>query len=1568
MSTNSILLSLMKSVKGVFKKRLSPYNLRSRRSAIPVVQSSTPKVNRETQASLSEEDNFSLLRELPYQATNPREISEPVLRIQSGDQPRHSTAYSNADQADITNRATIDISIDPRTSIEYPPIVQSSSSKHHPPGGLRQGSESSSLEDFSPLDSRSTPRIALEVEQISKDTERPRQELSAAGNSNSPADILNQVETRIHYENSKENSKQKSKQKSKQTARRARFESSSSDDLEDTLSTCSREDSEDQNFDSAEDPAKMDRKLFEEQQRLLTALTQKLAAKDIRIDKFRGYETDDINRWFEKLELQLEAKGIRTIDSVAISQVVNNLSGPAETFMFELPSHERKDYTSLKQALQRRYSTKDRTWVRRQRLVSRKQGQHEPLSDYINEMHELFGGLDMGEAEKVTYFTEGLHQSLKVKVLERMPETLFEAEEIARTVDSISRRVNQPSNDVNLEKMVQSLLLQNAELTTSLGKLNNPAGPTVKAPSTRNVVSLDGPPAVAVLNDSLQGNGGNSDALRNEIRRLGEMFQKLSREMDARFRGIARRTQAPRVEQTRERTRDGRPTCFTCGRTGHLQISCPERRNPGYRSQIQPQQGTQRPNYSENPRYNQPRENYQSFPQQNRRDQRLAVLDEDWYDDEFVAQFRQGRSEQAYSDFNPEHRRASIEQENVEILSNDTVMFSSQRSQNGVNLRQDLTPPRPRMLPSNDAIIRPQSLSAQLVVKQPPISRRLCLGPDLARPDINISATQPTQPQANVDANALLEPILRAIQELKTNGAQTPTLEEGSTRPGSDVKENVVDIVPENVSTAAQSFNDSSGLPVDTQPSSTEMEHGFPVPTPIANNGYTAATSREPKAPPTIDPGAHFSTESCWNPEVDNIGNLSGGENSAYSSPGPTPEVNSQGSPAEPSAGYTLGHATTSGRQCQPNAPVDDALVDATKEEGVTPLAPVSAQQSAPEFHPKPRDLTVSARVLDQEIKLLVDTGAGISVMDEALLRKIYADQLPALHTSSSTQVKTVSGEALPILGAVNVTLEVAGGTYPCEFHVVKNLSYEAVLGRDFLRANGAVINLGNGTLQLDDSPPDNPSEETCSARAWSTCVIPPQSESTIPAYLDAKWSPGIAGLLEASPRVVERYQLQGAAALVVLSADHTVPFRLINPTQKPVTLYRGATLGKFTKTADAQCTQRALNFHVNRDKAKSLASVEQTSRQPVCSCNLTFEGEEISPDHVLAALPKQEKTNGQEKAANTTQLQQEVRRTRANKRQPQISCKQVSLPTTNHRQSKSVAQQGNDFSSAKKESMLKCSDLTTEGEIAGQAVQLLVDTGACVSAIDEQFFAKMYGQFPPNRSEGSLSSVQTVSGEKVPVLGKITIPLQLQGREYTCEFHVMQNLAYDAILGRDFLQKNGALIDLVDRTLTFKETGYVGEQASTKTVPVMGTFLSQQKWKNNNAVASVANLAPFPGILKSKGVLRNEKSKLMFSHQSLQLLLLIVLYLLTASCTPHTESNDIPVIQKLPKFFAQETPDDIVQYGYKTCAQVTLANRKQSDQSEVQNERKVPRVKTLKSAVSLFETSDVQETLKTIS
>ena len=54
---------------------------------------------------------------------------------------------------------------------------------------------------------------------------------------------------------------------------------------------------------------------------------------------------------------------------------------------------------ALKQALVKRYSTKDRAWIKRRHWVARRQGPNELLSDYVNDMHELFSGLNMAEVD-----------------------------------------------------------------------------------------------------------------------------------------------------------------------------------------------------------------------------------------------------------------------------------------------------------------------------------------------------------------------------------------------------------------------------------------------------------------------------------------------------------------------------------------------------------------------------------------------------------------------------------------------------------------------------------------------------------------------------------------------------------------------------------------------------------------------------------------------------------------------------------------------------------------------------------------------------------------------------------------------------------------------------------------------------------------------------------------------------------------------------------------------------------------------------------------------------------------
>ena len=158
------------------------------------------------------------------------------------------------------------------------------------------------------------------------------------------------------------------------------------------------------------------------------------------------------------------------------------------------------------------------------------------------------------------------------------------------------------------------------------------------------------------------------------------------------------------------------------------------------------------------------------------------------------------------------------------------------------------------------------------------------------------------------------------------------------------------------------------------------------------------------------------------------------------------------------------------------------------------PASPARDNEEFAERRPqsKPRDLTVSEILNGQSIKALVDTKAAISVIDKEVLQDVYKDQLPQLQIDNLGDEKTASGEALPVLGMLTTPLDIANGSYSCTFLVIQDLPYDALLGRDFLRENGAIIKLKESTLLLDGKR-DEPCPERQLAQGLSCDQSPVQ-------------------------------------------------------------------------------------------------------------------------------------------------------------------------------------------------------------------------------------------------------------------------------------------------------------------------------------------------------------------------------------------------------------------------------------------------------------------------------------------
>ena len=171
-----------------------------------------------------------------------------------------------------------------------------------------------------------------------------------------------------------------------------------------------------------------------------------------------------------------------------------------------------------------------------------------------------------------------------------------------------------------------------------------------------------------------------------------------------------------------------------------------------------------------------------------------------------------------------------------------------------------------------------------------------------------------------------------------------------------------------------------------------------------------------------------------------------------------------------PSARVQLRHNSTQVKSPSNLAETLDPLrKQARQGKGLLPTkSPRSATLSPKQ---EQRNAFVTAEILGYPVDLLVDSGACISVIVAEFVKEVFSEETtPIMAPSTYSRVDTVSGENLPTVGMIEVTLSFNGREFPCQFHVVENMTTSAVLGRGFLLTNDAIINFSDGTLTLDNS------------------------------------------------------------------------------------------------------------------------------------------------------------------------------------------------------------------------------------------------------------------------------------------------------------------------------------------------------------------------------------------------------------------------------------------------------------------------------------------------------------------
>ena len=203
-------------------------------------------------------------------------------------------------------------------------------------------------------------------------------------------------------------------------------------------------------------------------------------------------------------------------------------------------------------------------------------------------------------------------------------------------------------------------------------------------------------------------------------------------------------------------------------------------------------------------------------------------------------------------------------------------------------------------------------------------------------------------------------------------------------------------------------------------------------------------------------------------------------------------------------------------------------------------------------------------------------------------------------------------------MGQAVFTLTIGDQSYPFEVLVIDNLTYPVVLGKDF----GSVIDFQGHTLTLanHNSVPlyssslptinNSTNPELVTVHAYATYILQPMSESVIPVYPKASLPAGKTGLIELNDKLAERYHVCGASQLVSLSEHETFPFRILNPTDKPVTIYRCSTMGTFI-SSDASMSVIATSDTPNHSPPSP--SVEDEATVPLDLTSTTLDEHQVT-------------------------------------------------------------------------------------------------------------------------------------------------------------------------------------------------------------------------------------------------------------------------------------------------------------------------------------------------------------------
>ena len=230
-------------------------------------------------------------------------------------------------------------------------------------------------------------------------------------------------------------------------------------------------------------------------------------------------------------------------------------------------------------------------------------------------------------------------------------------------------------------------------------------------------------------------------------------------------------------------------------------------------------------------------------------------------------------------------------------------------------------------------------------------------------------------------------------------------------------------------------------------------------------------------------------------------------------------------------------------------------------------------------FQLKSSYFTVSVGIANFKFQALLDTGAAVTAVSARFWREYLVDIHPNLNPPARGAVTTVDGRELVTLETLVLTFEIGADSFPVMAHVIEGLAFDVIIGRDFLKEFCSGIDFMNNVVEFDDPSPfdfgdfdDDPdvddSEFVSSVHVDYSFTISPRSEKIVLDKLKTTPVNGqngdVCGIVIPRSDLSHRYSISGAAEIVKVSKNGTIPIRLVNPSAQPVKVFREIRLGDF--------------------------------------------------------------------------------------------------------------------------------------------------------------------------------------------------------------------------------------------------------------------------------------------------------------------------------------------------------------------------------------------------------------------